>query len=197
MGGASISSGGTNGRPIEYRPLPPGTPRWGAQWKKSVAKWYNSAMSISSSGSVMANRYNFLDLDPTYKNIFGAPLMRMTFEYAENERKQNIFMANIVNKIVDTMNPTFRTTATARASWSVVPYQTTHNTGGAIMGANPGNSVVNNYLQSWDVSNLFVMGASAFPHNAAYNPTGPVGAMAYRTAEAIKTRYKANPGPLL
>ena len=36
-------------------------------------------------------------------------------------------------------------------SWSVVPYQTTHNTGGTIMGDNPGNSVVNKYLQSWDV----------------------------------------------
>ncbi len=197
VGGASISSGGTNGRPIEYRPLPPGSPRWGSQWKKNVAKWYNSTMSVSSSGSVMASRYNYLDLDPTYKNIFGAPLMRMTFEYAENERKQNAYMATVVNKIVDSMNPTFKTTAVARASWSVVPYQTTHNTGGAIMGTNPGNSVVNNYLQSWDVSNLFVMGASAFPHNAAYNPTGPVGAMAYRTAEVIKTRYKANPGPLL
>ena len=36
-------------------------------------------------------------------------------------------------------------------------YQSTHNTGGAIMGANPKESVVNKYLQSWDVSNVFVM----------------------------------------
>ena len=31
------------------------------------------------------------------------------------------------------------------------------------------------YLQSWDVSNLFVMGATAFPQNAGYNPTDTVG----------------------
>ncbi len=40
------------------------------------------------------------------------------------------------------------------------------------MGANPSESVVNRYLQHWDVPNLFVVGASAFPHNSGYNPTG-------------------------
>jgi len=32
--------------------------------------------------------------------------------------------------------------------------------------------------------------------NASYNPTGPVGALAYRAAEAIVTRYLKSPGPL-
>jgi gluconate 2-dehydrogenase alpha chain len=44
-------------------------------------------MNIGSSGSVMANRYNYYDLDPTYRNAFGLPLMRMTFDYKENEHK--------------------------------------------------------------------------------------------------------------
>ena len=65
----------TNGRPIGYRPVPSGTPQWGTEWKAAVAKWYGSAMTISSSGSVMANRHNYYDLDPTYKNAFGQPLM--------------------------------------------------------------------------------------------------------------------------
>ena len=51
--------------------------------------------------------------------------------------------------------------------WNSVPYQSTHNTGGAIMGADPKTSAVNNYLQSWDVPNVFVMGAPPSPHNAA------------------------------
>ena len=78
-----------------------------------------------------------------------------------------------------------------------MPYQSTHNTGGAIMGASPRDSVVNRYLQSWDVSNVFVVGASAFPHNSAYNPTGPVGALAYWVADAIRTRYRQRPGALV
>ena len=64
------------------------------------------------------------------------------------------------------------------------------------MGADPSNSVVNKYLQSWDVPNVFVIGASAFPQNASYNPTGTVGAVAYWAAAAIKDKYVKNPGPL-
>ena len=69
--------------------------------------------------------------------------------------------------------------------------------GGAILGDTPDNSAVNRYLQSWDVSNVFVMGASAYPQNAGYNPTGTVGALTYWAAEAIRSRYLKNPGPLV
>jgi gluconate 2-dehydrogenase alpha chain len=78
-----------------------------------------------------------------------------------------------------------------------VPYQTTHNTGGAIMGTDPRTSVVNRYLQSWDVPNLFVVGSCAFPQNAGYNPTGTVGALAYWAANAIRTQYLKKPGALV
>jgi gluconate 2-dehydrogenase alpha chain len=44
---------------------------------------------------------------------------------------------------------------------------------------------------------VFVMGASAFPQNAAVNPTGTVCALAYWAAEAITTRYLKNPGALV
>jgi len=45
---------------------------------------------------------------------------------------------------------------------------------------------VNNYLQAWEAENLFVPGASAFAHNSGYNPTGTVGALAFRAAEGIQ-----------
>jgi gluconate 2-dehydrogenase alpha chain len=65
------------------------------------------------------------------------------------------------------------------------------------MGTDPKTSALNPYLQSWDVSNLFVTGATAFPQNAGYNPTGTVAALAFHAADAIRTKYLANPGPLV
>lgn len=59
-------------------------------------------------------------------------------------------------------------------------YQTTHVTGGTIMGIDPHTSVVSPHLQHWDAENLFVVGASNYPFNAGYNPTGPLGALALR-----------------
>ena len=98
-------------------------------------------MTISASGSVMANRYNCYDLDPTYRNAFGQPLMRMTFDYKENEHRMGQHAAKLINDIARSMNPTHLNPATARTDpWTVVPYQSTHNTGGSIMGTNPRES---------------------------------------------------------
>jgi gluconate 2-dehydrogenase alpha chain len=198
VGGYNVSGGFNTALPIGYRPVPAGTPQWGRQWKAATARWYQAAMNINASGAVMSNRYNYFDLDPTYRNAFGLPLMRMTFDYKTNEHRMGEHAARIVNAIAKSMNPTTMNPATARTQpWTVVPYQSTHNTGGTIMGTNPSNSVVNKYLQSWDYHNLFTVGANVFPHNSSYNPTGPVGALAYWTADAIKNRYRRNPGPLV
>ena len=196
IGGFSLSAGFNTALAIGHRPVPRGTPQWGTEWKAATSKYYQTAMNINSSGSVMANRYNYLDLDPTYKNAFGLPLMRMTFDYPQNEQRMSAYAAGVLNNLAKSMNPTHHNPAAARNSWTVVPYQSTHNTGGTIMGTDPGNSVVNKYLQSWDAHNLFVIGANVFPHNAAYNPTGPVGALSYWAADAIKNRYLKNQGLL-
>jgi gluconate 2-dehydrogenase alpha chain len=42
-----------------------------------------------------------------------------------------------------------------------------------------------------------VQGASAYPQNAGYNPTGTVGALAFWSAKAIRSQYLKNPGPLV
>ena len=96
------------------------------------------------------------------------------------------------------MNPTIMGKPNVRrGDYDIVPYQSTHNTGGTIMGTDPKTSVVNRYLQSWDADNLFIMGASTFPQQAAYNPTGPLGALTYWSAETIVRDYLKRPGPLV
>ena len=65
------------------------------------------------------------------------------------------------------------------------------------MGDDPTTSVVNRYLQSWDVPNVFVLGSSVFPQNPGYNPTGTVGALAFWAADAIRSKYLQAQGPLV
>jgi len=109
------------------------------------------------------------------------------------------YVTGKMKDIAKVMNPKLLSVSQFKPGdhFDVRPYQSTHITGGAIMGDSPKNSVVNKYLQSWDVPNLFVLGASCFPQNLAYNPTGMVGATAYFAAHAIRTQYLANPGPLI
>ena len=196
IGGGFLGVVQTGARPIETHPVPEGTPNWGGAFKKAVAANYLKAMSIATHGAVMSHRGNYLDLDPTYRDVYGRPLLRMTFDFTDNEHRMSDYLTDRAVDIARAMKPRELRINRRKGSWDVVPYQTTHNTGGAIMGSDPATSAVNKYLQSWDVSNVFVMGSSAFPQNPGYNPTGTVAALAYASAAAITQRYLKAPGAL-
>jgi gluconate 2-dehydrogenase alpha chain len=198
VGGGYMGAYQTNARPILTRPLPKGTPRWGAQWKKATAETYQRAMSLGVHASSYSYRDCWLDLDPTYKDHLGRPLMRMTFDFHDNELKAAAYLTDRLADIARAMDPAEITALPRKGPYTITTYQTTHNTGGTVMGMDPATSVVNRYCQSWDVHNVFVPGgASVFPQNHGYNPTNTVGALAYWTADAIRDRYLKNPGPLM
>jgi gluconate 2-dehydrogenase alpha chain len=199
VGGGYMGQVQTNGRPIQTNRVPPGTPAWGAKWKTGVRDNYLSTVIPGTGvhGSFYSYRDVYLDLDPLYKDRFGRPLMRMTIDFHDNEIKQNAYLTDKFAEIIKAMGAKEVVKEPRKAPYDVTQYQTTHLCGGAIMGTDPSTSALNRYLQSWDVPNLFVMGASAFPQNAGYNPTGTVAALAYWSAEAIKTQYLKNPGPLV
>ena len=137
---------------------------------------YQRLSGIAGQGSVMSYRQCYLDLDPTYHDSFGRPLLRMTFDWQENEHRLMESLTATAQAIAQAMGAqeVFARRG-RRLRYSIAPYQTTHNTGGAVFGDDPGTSALNEHLQSWDVSNVFVLGAPAFPQNAGRNPTGPVG----------------------
>ncbi|WNQ10620.1 GMC family oxidoreductase [Paenibacillus aurantius] len=193
-GGIRISQTGL--RPIQNNTVPKGTPKWGAEFKKQSLKYVNRYLTVGSQGASLPWQQHYLDLDPTYKDAYGNPLIRLTFDFEEQDRQLVKFMAEKAGEVMKEMKPTHMEVSGELGPYSIVPYQSTHNTGGAIMGADPGTSVVNSYLQAWDAENLFVVGASAFPHNSGYNPTGTVGALSYRAAEGI-AKYAKQPGMLV
>jgi len=197
FGGGYIACSNGGAPPIGGRAVPHGTPRWGSEWKRATAKWYHHFTRFNTQGSVYANAKNFMDLDPTYKDALGRPLVRLTYNGTDNDHKMSRYLVGKLEGIIKAMNPTHYETHQRPKNFTIVPYQSTHNTGGTMMGADPASSVVNRYLQSWDAHNLFVLGASVFPQQHGYNPTGTVGALAYWSAQAITTQYIKKPGPLV
>ena len=189
------SSGGSP--PIDGRVVPPGTPAWGSQWKRETVKWYDHATHFNTQGSVYAHRDNYMDMDPVYKDALGRPLLRLTYNATDNDHAMSRYLLTKLEGIIKAMGPSHYELRPRPKNFSVVPYQSTHNTGGTIMGTNPGNSVVNRYLQAWDAHNLFVMGASTFPQQHGYNPTGTLGALALWSAAKVTKTYLKTPGPLV
>ena len=200
MAARTIAVGQSNGRPIGYRPVPAGTPRWGAAWKKATAKWYLRSMNIGVTGSNMPNRYNCYDLDPTYRNAFGQPLLRLTYNFTDNDRKIAAFVGQKAAEIAPAAERDDRDEPGRRRARRLLDRAVSvdaqhrrrdHGREPARQRRQPLSPELGR------ARTCSCVGASAFPHNSAYNPTGPVGALAYWTADAIKSRYRQRPGPLV
>jgi gluconate 2-dehydrogenase alpha chain len=199
VGGGPLWIQQAGNKPISGVPTLPGAPAWGGKWKAAVAESYNHFLSMEAHGVNCSYRVNHMDLDPTYKNVHGQPLLRLTFDWQDNDIRMNQYLHAQMAKIVKAMKPE-HISGEARhfgEHYNTVPYQTTHLNGGVVMGESPETSALNRYLQSWDVPNVFVPGASAFPQALGYNPTGLLAALTYWSAKAIRDNYLKKPGALI
>ena len=196
--GAQISAGpaGLEGGPLgtamSMNP-PPGVPRWGAAFRDFYAKYYARHTALTGQTENLPYADQMIDLDPHVRDAWGLPAPRMTYDWRRpNERARIEFIQKKMVEIGRAMDATLVWTA---------PFSPgspgAHHQGGARMGSNPKESVVNKYSQSWDIPNLFIMGSATHPTMSGFNPTLTIQALAYMTADAIVNRYRKNPGSLL
>jgi len=146
FGGGYIVGANGGAPPIDGRALPKGEPRWGAGWKQATTKWYRCNTKFNTQGSGYAHRENFMDLDPIYKDALGRPLIRLTYNGTDNDHAMSRYVVGKLESVIKAMNPTHYEVRYRPKNFTIVPYQSTHNTGGTIMGADPKSSVVNRYL---------------------------------------------------
>lgn len=53
----------------------------------------------------MSYQQNYLSLDPTWKDAFGRPLLRMTFDWQPNEVKASQFLVGKAVDMCQVLNP--------------------------------------------------------------------------------------------
>jgi len=169
---------------------------WGSEWKRNALHYYDRTGRIVFETEHLAYKGNYMDLDAWYKDYLGDPLLRLTLDWRDNERRLVEFGTAKAIEIGRAMGAKEIAPFPGLRSYDATRYQTSHIQGGAIMGSSPDLSVVNPYLQHWQISNLFILGASSFPQNSTSNPTPTILALTYRTADAIVDRYLKNPAAL-
>ncbi len=196
--GGHLVAPSTGYRPIaNFGILPPSVKAgWGSDWKKASLEYYDRTGVINFVGEHLAYKGNYMDLDPTYKDSCGDPLLRFTINWGENERKMAEFVTPKAVEIARAMGAKEVSSFPGLKNYDANRYQFTHIQGGTIMGKSPDSSVVNPYLQHWQVPNLFVLGASTIPQNPSAHPTLTILALTYRTADAIVERYLKSPSQL-
>jgi gluconate 2-dehydrogenase alpha chain len=152
---------------------------------------------VAFSGEQIPHKENYFDLDPTYTDHAGDPLLRLTMNWHENERKMVEFMNAKMVEIAHAMGAKEVNPSSGYGNYDVARYQSTHVQGGTMMAPSPDRGVVNTFSQHWQVPNLFILGGSTMPNTGSANPTPTILALTYRTADAIVDKYLKKPAPLV
>src|SRR5690606_6196240 len=103
IGGASVSCGGGERNPISSvgGVRGPNGETWGAAWKEGLRENWDSAVGIGTQGESLPYDDCFLDLDPNYRDRFGFPLLRITFDWHENDYNMIRYLAPKLRQILE------------------------------------------------------------------------------------------------
>jgi gluconate 2-dehydrogenase alpha chain len=206
--GGISNTGGGGVRPIgSFGRMPRGVTarNWGSDWKKAAVEHFDKVASLGTfEMDHLAYKHNYVDLDPEYTDKWGDPLLRVTVDWTEHEAKQRAFASSVAARIAERaakisggmLISSDRGGMRGSRRYQTSDYATTHVQGGAIMGDAAENSVVNTWLQHWQIPNLWVVGASSFPQNSSSHPTVTAVALTLRAADGLIDKFLKKQGPL-
>ncbi len=161
--------------------LPPGSPRWGSDFKKMLRQNYTRTMEIFCHGTSLPVESNNFTLDPDVKDAWGLPALRMTYQDHPNDLRFMQWMADRGMEILDA--------AGAKTKWHApiesIKFQV-HLLGTCRMGKDPKTSVIGTDHRTHDVPNLFLCDGSSLVTSGRGQPTMTIQALAFRAADQIR-----------
>jgi choline dehydrogenase-like flavoprotein len=168
----------------------PGTaytsPGFGEEYKKHVRDYAGATIEIGGFGEVLPRYENAVDIDPELKDAWGVPVLRFSYKFAENEYNMAKDMAVAGREMFEAAGFEILTAESdvLPEGWSI------HELGTSRMGDDPKKSVLNQYEQSHDVKNLFVVDGSAFTSASCQNPTWTIMALCWRSCDYMADQMK-------
>jgi choline dehydrogenase-like flavoprotein len=165
--------------------LPPGTPKWGKEFKKALHQNFTRTMEIFCHATSLPVESNSFSLDPDVKDAWGLPALRMTFRDHPNDLRMMEWMKDRAMEILDA--------AGAKTKWhNPVQEQqfVVHLLGTCRMGNDAKTSVINPDHRTHDVANLFLCDGSSLVTSGRGQPTMTIQALAFRAADRITALAK-------
>jgi choline dehydrogenase-like flavoprotein len=157
---------------------------YGGKFKEDMRRYYGSFIGLSGRGEMIPNENSYCEVDPAGKDRWGIPTLRFHWQWSDHETRQAVHMQKTFAAIIEEMGGRVLGKVELDGRKAIAPGGfIIHEIGGAIMGTDPKTSVVNQWLQSWDVKNLFITDGAPFPSNADKNPTLTIMALAWRSAD--------------
>jgi len=165
--------------------LPPGTPRWGKQFKSNVANNFTRTFEVFGHGTSLPVENNSFSLDPDLKDAWGLPALRLTYKDHPDDLKLAHWLADRSLELLDA--------AGAKQKWGFpIDEQQLgfHLLGTCRMGNDSKTSVINPDHRTHDIKNLFLCDGSSLVTSGRGQPTMTIEALAFRAADRITALSK-------
>ena len=172
---------------IARETLPPEVPRWGSGYKAHLKAWQHLGV-VRMQPEALSYQSNFLDLDPHHrdKSGLGLPVLRVTYDLHQNERRQASFFEGKSEEILHAMGAT--------KTWqgpSFTGAGSSHDLGGCRSSDAAANGVVDRHLRVHDTPGLYVFSGAVMPTCPGINPTMTLWALCLHAAEGLIRRLRA------
>jgi choline dehydrogenase-like flavoprotein len=154
-------------------------PLYGAALQKELTDVAGAGFGMTAMGEVLPRYENFVRINKDVKDEWGIPALHIRQRYTDNEREMVKDALNVAEEL--SHGAGFQ--ILAKHDQMVPPGESIHELGTCRMGSNPKTSVLNQYNQSHDVKNLFVVDGSSFVSGGSQNPTLTILALSMRSAE--------------
>jgi choline dehydrogenase-like flavoprotein len=162
-----------------------GAPGFGEAYKKALQE-PETSLHLGGFGESLGHWENCVEIDPTVRDAFGIPVLRINMTYGANEQAMLKDMAESAAEMLEAagaknIRPHLKEST---PGWAI------HEVGIARMGSDPKTSVLNAFLQTHDVKNLFVMDGAGFPSTGCQNPTLTIMALTVRSCDYLMQEMK-------
>jgi choline dehydrogenase-like flavoprotein len=199
------------GGQTEYPQFAASLPGYGSAWKKEVKSRYVAQARVwIAGGEMLAQKENFVELDPEVKDHWGIPVLKIHFRHCDNDykiiedfqQKAEELFRKAGGEVMPGMGrggpvgfPGAPGSPDARPS-SATPERrralggSIHEVGTARMSASPKDGVLDPFCRTHDIPNLYVFGGNAFVSTGDKHPTLTMMALTARGCDHLLERAK-------
>lgn len=160
---------------------------YGLDLKKQVRDQYGSSIGLVIRGEMLANEHCYMEIDDKVKDKWGIPVSKFHWRWSDYEYKQVEHGLKTAKLLLETMGAKV---GKLPAAEKVIKKggEIIHEAGVTRMGASAKDSVTNQWGQTWDCPNLFVMDAGVFASNPHKNCTLTIMTLAMRNSSWLASQ---------
>jgi choline dehydrogenase-like flavoprotein len=163
------------------------TDDFGAGMKHNIARPGKWIAFLGAFGEQLPQAHNRVTLNDSKPGAFGLPQLSFDVAYGENERRMAVDAGKQAEQMLIAAGARRVQLIPARA----LPGTSIHEMGGARMGNDPADSVLNAHNQVHGVRNLFVTDGSAMASSGTVNPSLTYMALTVRAVDYAVAQLKA------